>query len=121
MASAVEIGIDPFGQQTAGLQVRQVAGDVLDGDRQVELPLPVRQGRVALAGLHVDDVRDQRTRVAAEQRVRQRAVAPVEPGEVQSHQQPGQRVEQPLAEVGDLRDRGPTAAPGRAASSRCGG
>ena len=44
---------------------------------------------------------DERPRVAAEQRVRQRAVAPEEAGQVKAHEQPDEGVEESLAEVGD--------------------
>ena len=57
---------------------------------------------MALAGLDVDDVGAEGTGVATEQRVRQRAVAPVEAGEVQSDEQTGERIEHTLAEVRDL-------------------
>ena len=68
---------------------------------------------VQLARLGVDQPRRERSGVAAEQRVGQRAVAPEEPGEVQAHQQLGERVEQRLpqarqrhpAEQGPVRQR----------------
>ena len=81
------------------LQVEQLAGDVLGRDLDVVLALPGGQPRVQLAGLGVDQVGGERAGVAAEQRVRQRAVAPVETGEVQADEQPGQRVEQPGPQV----------------------
>ena len=64
--------------------------------------LAVGQPRVQLAGLGVDEVGGQRAGVAAEQRVRQRAVAPEEPGEVQPDEQAGQRVEQPDPQLGQV-------------------
>ena len=69
------------------------------GDLEVVRALPVGQPRVQLAGLGVDEVGGERAGVAAEQRVRQRAVAPVEAGQVQPDEQPGQRVEQPDAQL----------------------
>src|SRR5260370_490344 len=60
---------------------------------------PVRtrsQARALLAGLGVDEISLERSRVGAEQGVGQRAVAPEEPGQVQPDQELHQRVEQPL-------------------------
>ena len=62
---------------------------------------PSRQRGVQLAGLGVDEVGRERARVAAEQRVRERAVAPEEAGEVEPDEQLGERVEQPVAQVGE--------------------
>jgi hypothetical protein len=56
--------------------------------------------RVQLSGLGVDQVCGQCAGIAAKQRVRQRAVAPVEAGEVNTHEQLGERVEQPAVQVG---------------------
>ena len=56
-----------------------------------------------LAGLRVDEVRRQRARVAAEERVRERAVAPEEAAQVQARQQLGEPVQQVRAQVGDRR------------------
>ena len=53
-----------------------------------------------LAGLGVDEVGRERARVAAEERVRERAVAPEEAAEVEPDQQLGARVEQPPPQVG---------------------
>jgi hypothetical protein len=53
------------------------------------------------ARLRVDEVRGERARVAAEERVRERAVAPEEAGEVQPDQQLAERVEQARAQIGD--------------------
>ena len=47
-----------------------------------------------LAGLRVDEVGGEGAGIAAEQRVRERAVTPVETGGVQPNEQCGQRVEQ---------------------------
>ena len=63
--------VDTVGQQTSGLEVLEITRDVLRGDRQVVSSLPVRQRRVVLAGLDIDDVGTQRAGIAAEQCVRQ--------------------------------------------------
>ena len=68
---------------------------------QVEGPLPRGESFVPFARLDVDHVRHQLAGVAAEQDVRQRAVAPEEPGQVEPHEQADERVEQPVAEVRD--------------------
>ena len=99
-----------------GLDVRELAGDVLLGDLEVVLALPVGEARVELAGLGVDEVGGERAGVAAEERVRERAVAPEEAAEVQPDEQLGARVEQPPAQVGDARRA--RRACGTAASSR---
>jgi hypothetical protein len=93
--------IDVGGEAAPHLQVEQTAGHVLGGDLEVELALPVGELRVPLAGLDVDDVRRQLAGVAPEQRVRQRAVAPVEAGQMETYQEPDQGVEQAFAQVGD--------------------
>src|SRR5439155_4575619 len=69
-------------------------------DRQVVPALAVREVGVQLARLRVDDVRGERAGVSAEERVRQRAVAPEEASEVQPHHELGERVEEPAAQVG---------------------
>ena len=93
--------VDVLDEAPADLQVEQAAGDVLGGDVEVHLPLAVGERRVALRRLDVDDERRQRTGVAAEQRVRQRAVAPEEPGQVEADEQPDEGVEEALAEIRD--------------------
>ena len=100
--------VDARRQQPTGLEVEQLAGDLLTGQRDVVLAHPVRQRLLDLAGLGVDHVRGQRAGVEPEQRVRQRAVAPVEADEVQPYEQLDQRVEQPVrrlvtARVGEQR------------------
>ena len=70
---------------------------------------------VALARLDVDDVRLQRAGVAAEQGVRQRAVAPEEAGQVEPHEQADEGVEEAVAEV---RDRQPAPRQQRAVRQR---
>ena len=54
-----------------------------------------------LAGLGVDEVGGERARIAAEERVRERAVAPEEAAEVEAHEQLRAGVEQAPAQVGD--------------------
>ena len=68
-------------------EVVQLAGEVLLGDVEVVLPLAVGQPLVQLARLGVDEVRGERAGVAPEERVRERAVAPEEAGEVQPDEQ----------------------------------
>ncbi len=50
-----------------------------------------------LAGFGVDRIGLQLAGVAAKERIGERAIAPIEPGQVQAHEQAGHRVEQPLA------------------------
>ncbi len=54
-----------------------------------------------LAGLGVDEVGGERAGVAAEERVRERAVAPEEAADVQPREQLGERVQQMRAQVGE--------------------
>ena len=84
-----------------GLDVEQLAHQVLLGDQQVVLALAGGQLVVQLAGLGVDEVGGQRAGVAAEEGVRERAVAPEEAGEVEAHEQLRQPVEQARAQIGD--------------------
>jgi hypothetical protein len=95
--------VDVVRQQLARLQVHELAADPLDRELDVPVPLPVGQDGMLLAGLRVDQVSPEGSRVVAEQRVRQRAVAPEEPGQVQPHQQLDQRVEQPVGRLPDAR------------------
>ena len=81
-----------------GGDVEQLADDVLLGDHHVLGALPVAELRVELAGLGVDDVGAQRSRIASEERVGQRAVAPEEAGDVESHEQVHEAVEEAIAE-----------------------
>src|SRR5512132_1991789 len=83
-----------------GCHVRQLAGEILLRNVQVVLALSVRERGVELAGLGVDEVRGERSGVAAEERVREGAVAPEEAGQVEPHEQLRARVEEPVAEVG---------------------
>ena len=88
-----------------GLDVGELAREVLLGDLQVVPALAVRERRVQLAGLGVDEVGGERARVAPEEGVRERAVAPEEAAEMQAHEQLGARVEEPPAQVGDAAAR----------------
>ena len=83
------------------LDVGELAGDVLLRDHEVVAALPVGEARVQLARLGVDEVGGERARVAAEERVRERAVAPEEAAEVEPDEQLGAGVEQAPAQVGD--------------------
>ena len=69
---------------------------------QVVGALTVREGRVELAGLGVDEVGGERARVAAEEDVRERGIAPEEAGEVDSDEQLGAGVEERVAQLGDV-------------------
>ena len=78
-------------------EVGQTERDVLDEDVEVVLPLSVRQRRVDLARLGVDEEGLDLVAVATEQRVGERAIAPEHAGSVEVHQEPRHRVEQPVA------------------------
>ena len=82
------------------LDVGELAGHVLLGDHQVVAALAVREARVHLAGLGVDEVGGERARIAAKERVRERAVAPEETAEVQADEQLRAGIEQAAAQVG---------------------
>ena len=84
-------------QEPGRLDVEQLTCKICLRDLEVVPPLAVRQRRVHLAGLGVDEVRRQRSGVTPEERVRQRAVAPEEARHVQAHEELRQRVEQMLA------------------------
>ena len=99
------LGIDVGRQPDLGIDVEQLADDVDVRDLQVVGALAVRERAVQLAGLGVDEVRGQRAGVAAEERVRQRAVAPEEPAQVQPREQLDECVQQMRAEVGDAAGR----------------
>ena len=78
-------------------EVGEAERDVLHEDLEVVGPLPVRQARMDLARLGVDEVRLHPIAVATEERVRERAVAPVDPAAVEVDEEPGHRVEQAVA------------------------
>ena len=81
-------------QGLAGLQVEELGEDVLGRDGQVVLAHVLRQRRLQLAGLGVDEVGGEPAGVAPEQHVGQGHVAPEEVGEVQPDQQHDQRVDE---------------------------
>jgi len=70
------------GLDTRRHEVHELADDVDPGDLEVVAALAVGQRVVEVAGLGVDEVRGERPRIAAEQRVRQRHVAPEEADDV---------------------------------------
>nr|RZI35762.1 hypothetical protein BJQ95_01856 [Cryobacterium sp. SO1] len=87
--------VELVGDAAAGLEVHQLAGDVHPGDFQIVLALAVGQAAgVELPGFGVDEVRGEGSGVTAEERVRQRHVAPEQADHVHSHEQQGQRVDQ---------------------------
>ena len=92
--------VDLGTEVAARLQVEEPAGDVLAGDVDVARPHAVGQVVAAFGGLGVDEVRHQCTGVPAEQQVRQRAVAPEEPLEMQAHQQHHGGVDEEPGQVG---------------------
>src|SRR5665648_299463 len=87
------------GQETPGLQVHQLAGDVDPRDVEVMFALPVGELVADLPGLGIHQVCRVRTRIPAEQRVGQGHIAPPEAPQVESHQQHRQRVDKPLRGV----------------------
>ena len=78
-------------------EVGQPEADVLDEDVEVVGALPVRQRGMDLARLGVDEIGLDLVAVAAEQRVRERAVAPEHARPVEVDEQRRHRVEQPVA------------------------
>src|SRR6185437_5106330 len=78
-------------------EIVELACEVLLGDVEIVLALALGEPIVQLTGLCVDEVRRQAPGVATEERVRERAVAPEESGEVQAYKQ--------LRERGDDRRR----------------
>ena len=83
-------------EQLTGLEVEELAVHTFLGELHVVTPLARGQRGMALAGLRVDQIRLERARVVAEQRVGQRAVTPEETAQVQPHQELDQGVEQPV-------------------------
>ena len=90
--------------------------DVRPRDVEVVLALAVGQLAVQLTRLRVDEVGGERARVAPEERVRERAVAPEEAAEMQAREELGERVQEMRAQVGHGVAR--RRARGTAASSR---
>jgi hypothetical protein len=81
-------------QRTFVADVEQLAVEVRLRELEVVRALALGELFVQLRGLRVDQVRRQLPGVAAKERVRERAVAPEEPGQVQAHEQLRERVEQ---------------------------
>ena len=82
-------------QQGAGLEVHELADDVGAGHVDVVEALAVREPLgVELPGLGVHQVGGEGPGVAAEERVGQGHVPPVEAQQVQAHQQHGERVDE---------------------------
>ena len=101
MPSAMRDRVDAALEAAAGLEVHDLAGDVDARDVEVVLALTVREAAlVQLAGLGVDEVGGERAGIAAEERVRQRHVAPEEADVVQAHEQHGERVDEAGRGVG---------------------
>ena len=87
-------GVGVFGEETAGLEVHEFADDVRAGQVDVVLALAGSELRVQFAGFGVDQVGGKLACVAAEQRVRQGDVAPVEAQEVEANEEEGERVDE---------------------------
>ena len=87
-------GVGVLGEEPAGLEVHELADDVRAGQVDVVPALAVGELGVQLAGLGVDQVGGELARVAAEQRVRQGDVAPVEAQEMQAHEEKRERVDE---------------------------
>ena len=68
-------------------EIGEPEADVLDEDVEVVRTLPVGEGRVDLARLGIDEVSLDPVAIAAEERVRERAIAPVDAGPVEVHEQ----------------------------------
>ena len=95
------VGVDVRRQADLGVDIEELADDVDVRDVEVVLALAVGELAVELSGLGVDEVGAERSGVAAEERVRQRAVAPEEAREVEPDEQLRAGVQQARAEVGD--------------------
>ena len=87
-------GVGVFGEEAAGLEVHEFADDVRAGQVDVVLALAGGELGMQFAGFSVDQVGGKLARVAAEQRVRQGDVAPVEAQEVQANEEEGERVDE---------------------------
>ena len=94
----VEAVVDPLRGE-----VEQLAGQVLAGHHEVMGSLPIAELGVELAGLGVDDVGGEISRIQAEEGVGERAVTPEEAHDVQAHQQVDQGVQQPVCRSPQLR------------------
>jgi len=78
--------------------VEQLTEDVLLSDHHVLQALTVAELGVKLPGFGVDHVRAERSRVATEERVRQRAITPEEAGDMEAHQQVHEAIEEAITE-----------------------
>ena len=78
--------VDVFGEEPARLEVHELTDDVRAGQVDVVLALAGGELGVQFAGFGVDQVGGELARVAAEQRVRQGDVAPVEAQEVEANE-----------------------------------
>ena len=99
------VGIDVRRQPDLGVDVEQLADDILLRDLEIVGPLAVRERSMQLAGLRVDEVRRERAGIAPEEGIRKRAVAPEEAAQMQACKQLGKRVQQVRAQVGDAAAR----------------
>ena len=97
------VGVEVRRQTDLGVDVEQLADNVRLRDVEVVGSLAVGELRVQLAGLRVDEVGGERAGVAAEERVRERAVAPEEAAEMEAREELGERVQGVRAEIGDRR------------------
>ena len=95
------VGVEVRRETDLGLDVEQLADDVRLRDLEVVAALALGETAVQLAGLGVHEVRGERAGVAAEERVRERAVAPEEAAQVQPSEELDERVQQVGAQVGD--------------------
>src|SRR5436305_4514551 len=68
-------------------EVMELTCEVLLSDVEVVVALPVGEPLVQLARLGIDEIRGERAGIAAEERVRERAVSPEEAGEMQADEQ----------------------------------
>ena len=93
--------VEVLGQADLGVDVEELADHVLGRDRQVVQSLAGRELRLQLAGLRVDEIGGERARVTPEERVRERAVAPEEAGEMQADEQLGERADERRAQARD--------------------
>ncbi len=87
------------GQQRAGCQIHQFADDVRTGQIHIVFALAFGQVDLQITGFRIHQERGERVGVAQEQHVRQRHIAPVEAGQVQTHHQHGQGVDQSFGGV----------------------
>ncbi len=86
-------------EQLAGGEVHELADDVRAREVDVVRALAGGELAVQVARLGVHEEGGERLRVAPEQRVRQRHVAPVEAHEVQAHEEDGERVDEARGRV----------------------